>query len=368
MGEVKRTALYDMHHKHQGHMVDFAGYEMPLYYDSILNEHEAVRNRAGIFDVSHMGEVTVEGEEAEAYIQHLVTNDITQIEEGGVMYTLMCYESGGVVDDLLVYKYTKTKYLLVINASNIHKDYEWIRTQGESFQVELQNISDAIAEVALQGPMAEAILQKLTYTDLSKITFFTFRSDVLIDDRKCLVSRTGYTGEDGFEIYTTLEDIAHIWDKIMEAGKEEGIMPAGLGARDTLRFEVALPLYGNEIHKDITPLEAGLSYFVKLDTDFVGKDVLAKQKEEGITRRVVGLELLGKGIARHGYEVLSPEGEKIGEITTGYKSPTLDKSIALAVVNKPYTKLGSDVIVQVRKKQIPAKVVSKKFYKKNYNK
>ncbi len=368
MSEVKRTALFDLHHKYHGNMVDFAGFEMPLYYDSILNEHEAVRNHAGIFDVSHMGEVTVEGKDAEGYIQNLVTNDITQIDEGGVMYALMCYKDGGVVDDLLVYKYTTTKYLLVINASNIDKDYAWIKKQGEGFDVELKNISDAIAEVALQGPKAEMILQKLTDTDLSSITFFTFKVDVLIGGMKCLVSRTGYTGEDGFEIYTTLENIAHIWEKIMEVGKGEGLQPAGLGARDTLRFEVALPLYGNEIHKDITPLEAGLSYFVKLDTDFTGKDVLVKQKEEGITRRVVGLELLGKGIARHGYEVLSPEGEKIGEVTTGYKSPSLDKSIALAVVDKPYTKLGSDVMVQVRKKQVPAKVVSKKFYKKNYAK
>ncbi|GMQ59764.1 hypothetical protein AN1V17_41640 [Vallitalea sediminicola] len=368
MEQSKRTALYDTHKKYNGNIVDFAGFELPLYYESILEEHNAVRKNAGMFDVSHMGEVTVKGEEAEKYIQNLVTNDISVITDNGVMYALMCYENGGVVDDLLVYKYTDTDYLLVINASNIEKDFNWMVEQKGSFNVEVKNISDDIAEVALQGPKAQEILQKLTDTDLSSITFFRFNENVIVNNNKCIVSRTGYTGEDGFEIYTSLENIVNIWEEIMEAGKDDGLKPAGLGCRDTLRFEVALPLYGNEIDKDITPLEASLGYFVKLDTDFIGKDVLVKQKEQGLSRKLVGIELLGKGIARHGYDILSPEGEKIGVVTTGYQSPSVGKTVALGLIDMDYTKMGTDVNVRIRKKQVPAKVVSKKFYKKNYSK
>ncbi|GKX29528.1 aminomethyltransferase [Vallitalea longa] len=368
MEQIKRTALYDIHKKYNGNMVDFAGFELPLYYENILDEHKAVRTNAGMFDVSHMGEVAIKGEDAEKYIQNLVTNNIEVISEYGVMYTLMCYEDGGVVDDLLVYKYNSKDYLLVINASNIEQDFNWMIEQKGNYDVDINNISDNVAEVALQGPKAQMILQKLTETDLSNIKFFTFDDNVMVDNKKCLVSRTGYTGEDGFEIYTSLDNIADIWEVIMKTGKDEGLKPAGLGSRDTLRFEVALPLYGNEIDKDITPLEASLGYFVKLDTDFVGKEVLARQKEQGLSRKLIGIELIGKGIARHGYDILSNEGEKIGFITTGYQSPSVGKSVALGIVDIDYTKMGTEIKVQIRKKQVSAKVVSKKFYKKNYSK
>jgi aminomethyltransferase len=368
MEQLKRTALYDMHKKYKGHIVDFAGFELPLYYEGIVEEHEAVRNNAGIFDVSHMGEVTVKGDDAEKYIQKLVTNDVTTISDGSVMYTLMCYEDGGVVDDLLVYKHSHVDYLLVINASNIEKDYKWMKDQVKDNNVLIENISDEIAEVALQGSKAQEILQKVTDAYLSSIPFFTFNDSVEINGLKCLVSRTGYTGEDGFEIYTSIDNIEKIWEVIMEAGKDMGLKPAGLGCRDTLRFEVSLPLYGNEIDKDITPLEAGLSYFVKFDKDFIGRDALIKQKEEGLSRKLIGFELMGKGIGRHGYNILSSEGEKIGVITTGYKSISLDKTIGLGLVNIKYAKLGTDINIQIRKKIVPAKVISKKFYKKNYSK
>ncbi|MCT4542882.1 MAG: glycine cleavage system aminomethyltransferase GcvT [Vallitalea sp.] len=364
----KRTALYDIHKKYNGNIVDFAGFQLPLYYDSIIEEHKAVRTNAGIFDVSHMGEVIVSGEDAENYIQNLVTNDVSLIENSGVMYTPMCYENGGVVDDLLVYKYNTKYYLLVINASNIEKDFKWIKQQMNNYKVNVNNVSDEIAEVALQGPKAEKILQKLTDTDLSSIKFFTFNENVYFNNIKCLVSRTGYTGEDGFEIYTEQENIAAIWESIMKVGISEGLRPAGLGARDTLRFEVALPLYGNEIDKDITPLEASLGYFVKLDTDFIGKDILALQKEKGLSRKLVGIELIGKGIARHGYDIESVDGIKIGTITTGYQSPSLNKTVALGLVDIDYTKLDTDILIKIRKKLVPAKIVSKKFYKKSYSK
>ena len=368
MGDSKRTALYEIHKKYNGNMVDFAGFELPLYYENILEEHRAVRNDAGIFDVSHMGEIEIKGEDAENYVQNLVTNDVKSINNYQVMYTLMCYEDGGVVDDLLVYKYNINNYLLVINASNIEKDFDWMKDQKGTYNVDISNISDDIAEVALQGPKAQSILQKITRSNLSDIKFFTFNDNVMIDNNKCLVSRTGYTGEDGFEIYTSLDNIVEVFEKIVEIGKEEGLKLAGLGCRDTLRFEVALPLYGNEINRDITPLEASLGYFVKLDTDFIGKDVLVKQKEQGLTRKLVGIEILGKGIARHGYDILNDEGEKIGNVTTGYQSPTIGKSVALGLVNIDYSKLGTNVKVQIRKKQVPAIVVKKKFYKKNYSK
>lgn len=368
MKQPKRTALYDIHKKYNGHLIDFAGFELPLYYEGIAKEHEAVRNNAGIFDVSHMGEVTVKGDDAEKYIQNLVTNDVTKIIDGSVMYTLMCYEDGGVVDDLLVYKYSNRDYLLVINASNIEKDYNWMKDHVKDNKVKLNNISEEIAEIALQGPKAQEILQKVTDTYLSSISFFTFNDSVEINGLKCLVSRTGYTGEDGFEIYTSIYNIEKVWEVIMEAGKDIGLKPAGLGCRDTLRFEVSLPLYGNEIDKDITPLEAGLSYFVKFEEDFIGRDALIKQKEEGLPRKLIGFELMGKGIGRHGYDILSYEKEKIGFITTGYKSISLNKTIGLGLVNAEYTKIGTEINIQIRKKIVPAKVISKKFYKKNYSK
>jgi len=365
---VKKTALYKTHEKYGGKIIDFAGWALPLQYQGIMEEHQAVRTAAGIFDVSHMGEVEIKGFKAYDFVQNLVTNDISKLEDNQVLYSPMCYDNGGIVDDLLVYKFNKDYYYLVINASNVDKDFHWMVKNNENYGAELENISEQVSQIAIQGPKAEEILQKITRENLSELKFFYCKRDLIIDDAECIVSRTGYTGEDGFEIYTTNERAEQIFEKLMEVGKDLGLKPAGLGARDTLRFEVALPLYGNELRDDITPLEAGLSYFVKLDkAEFIGKSALVKQKQEGLKRKTVGFEMVDRGIPRHGYEVFM-EDEIIGFVTTGYYSPSLKKNIGIALIDAKHTALGTDILINIRNKKIKAKVVSKKFYNKNYKK
>lgn len=367
MDSVRKTALYDAHVAAGGKIIDFAGWALPVQYEGIIEEHEAVRNAAGMFDVSHMGEVEVTGKDAFAFVQNLVTNNVATLEDNQILYAMMCYEHGGVVDDLLVYKFNQEHFYLVINASNVAKDFAWMQEQSKGYDINLVNLSDDVSEIAIQGPHAQEILQKVVDVDLSDIKFFYCNRNVMIDDVKCLVSRTGYTGEDGFEVYTTHEGIVHVWNKLLEVGKDLGLKPAGLGCRDTLRFEATLPLYGHEIDQDITPLEAGLGFFVKLDgDDFIGKAALVAQKENGLPRKTIGLEL-SKGIPRQGYEVLHGE-EVIGVITTGYMSPTLKKNIALALVDSKYGEMGSELGVRVRKNVFPATVVSKRFYQKQYKK
>jgi len=366
MSEPKKTALYNAHLRYGGKIVDYAGWALPVQYESLTAEHETVRNNAGLFDVSHMGEVEIKGSQATDYLQHLLTNDVSKMKNHQVIYSLMCYPNGGVVDDLLAYKYNDNHYMLVINAANTDKDIQWMMDNKGNYDVEIINLSPDISEVALQGPKAEEILQQLTDKDLSKIPFFYFEENVNIAGKTCLVSRTGYTGEDGFEIYMKHEDAEYIWDKILEAGKDMGIKPAGLGARDTLRFEANLPLYGNELSPEITPLEAGLGYFVKLNKpDFIGKDALMKQKEEGLKRKIVGFEMIEPGIPRHGYDVLA-DGKIIGFVTTGYSSPTLKKNIGYAMVDIEYSELDTIIEIQIRKKTAKAKVVSRNFYNKKY--
>jgi aminomethyltransferase len=366
MSDPKKTALYNAHGKYGGKVIDFAGWALPVQYEGLTAEHEAVRNTAGLFDVSHMGEVEVRGSQATDFVQNLVTNDVSVMNETQVIYGMMCYPNGGIVDDLLVYKHTNDFYLLVINASNVDKDFQWMKDNVGSYDVELKNISPDVSEVALQGPKAQEILQELTDTNLNEIAFFYFKTNVKIAGRNCLVSRTGYTGEDGFEIYMKHEDAEHVWDKILEAGKNKGAMPTGLGCRDTLRFEANLPLYGNELSPEITPLEAGFGNFVKLDKpNFIGKEALVKQKAEGLKRKIVGFEMEGPGIARHGYDVVS-NGKVIGFVTTGYNSPTVKKSIGLAMVDIEYAVLGGPLEIQIRKNAVKAKIVSRKFYNKQY--
>ena len=367
MLEGKRTALFETHEKMGGKLIEFSGWVMPVQYEGIIEEHEAVRNTAGIFDVSHMGEVRIKGKAATDFVQHLFTNDISVLVEGQVQYGMMCYENGTVVDDLLVYKYANDHYLLVINAGNIDKDMAWINEHAKNFEVVVEPLSDLLSEVAIQGPLAEAILQKLSNIDLATIGFFHFLDGVEIDGINCIVSRTGYTGEDGFEVYTHNENIAQIWNKLMEVGAVDGLKPCGLGCRDTLRFEASLPLYGHEISNEITPLEAGLGFFVKLDkTDFIGKDALVKQKQVGLSRKLVGFEM-SKGIPRQGYEVFSGD-EEIGVVTTGYYSPTLKRNIGLALIQSEFASMGGNISVQVRKKRFDAVIISKKFYQKQYKK
>ncbi len=362
--EPKKTSLYNEHIKFGGKMVDFAGWFLPVQYEGIIAEHNAVRTKAGIFDVSHMGEVVVKGEDAFNYLQHLITNDLSNLKEGQIIYTFMCYPDGGVVDDFLVYKYNDDKYLLVVNAANTDKDFKWMIDNKNDFNIIIENISDSVGEVALQGPKSEEILQKLTDTDLSTIKPFRFDREVNISGVEAMVSRTGYTGEDGFEIYTDKDDILTVWDKLLEVGEEDGLKPAGLGARDTLRFEAGLPLYGNEISKDITPLEGALKFFVKLNKkeDFIGKEALKKQDEEGLTRKVVGFELKDRGIPREGYEV-QKDGKKIGHVTTGYRTPTLKKSIGMALIDIEETKKGNEIDIIIRNKPVKAEIVDKRFYK-----
>ncbi|MCH5222533.1 MAG: glycine cleavage system aminomethyltransferase GcvT [Muribaculaceae bacterium] len=361
--KLAKTCLHDRHVKQGAQMSPFGGFDMPIQYKGITEEHNAVRQKVGVFDVSHMGEVRISGPDAYKYVSHIFVNDVTGAPDGQIFYGMMCYENGGTVDDLLVYKVTDYEYFLVINASNIDKDVAWIEKNSEGFDVRVENLSDYYAEVAVQGPHAEDTVEKVLGLKVKDIAFYNFKVfDIGVEE--IIVSRTGYTGEDGFEIYGSHGYIQSVWDRLMEAG----VQPCGLGCRDTLRFEVGLPLYGDELSPEITPLEASLSMFVKLDKpNFIGKEALAKQKEEGVKRRIVGLELEGNAIPRHGYPV-EVDGKQVGEVTTGYRSISTGKSVAMAMIEKPYDKLGTQVEVRIRKKTFPATVVKKRFYDKNYKK
>ncbi|MDE6008303.1 MAG: glycine cleavage system aminomethyltransferase GcvT [Muribaculaceae bacterium] len=358
-----KTCLHDRHEKLGALMSPFGGFDMPIQYTNITDEHNAVRNEVGVFDVSHMGEVRITGPEAYKFVSHIFTNDVTGAPDGQIFYGMMCYENGGTVDDLLVYKVNDNEYFLVINASNIDKDVAWIKDNAEGFDVKVENESDYYGEVAVQGPKAEKVLQEILNLPIEDIAFYNFKTYDK-DGENIIVSRTGYTGEDGFEVYGSHAFIQHLWDQLIQAG----VKPCGLGCRDTLRFEVGLPLYGDELSADISPIEASLSMFVKLDKpEFIGKDALAKQKTEGVKRRIVGIELEGNAIPRHGYPV-EIDGVKVGEITTGYRSISTGKSVAIAMIDKPNDKLGTKVEVRIRKKVFPATVVKKRFYDKNYKK
>jgi aminomethyltransferase len=361
VSQLKRTPLYEVY-KDQAKMVNFSGWELPVQFSGIIAEHEAVRTRAGLFDVSHMGEVEISGPDALDLIQRLTTNDASKLVPGKAQYSIMCYPNGGTVDDLLIYRGTDS-FLLVLNAANVEKDVEWIEKHA-SGEVRVRNLSNQMAQLALQGPLAERVLGKLTDADLSSIGFFRFRDDVKLAGTVAMVSRTGYSGEDGFEIYLNPEDAPKVWREILEAGKEEGVLPCGLGARDTLRFEACLPLYGRELSPNITPIEAGLGFAVKPEKgDFIGRDVLAEQKAEGPPRKLVGLEMIDRGIPRTHYPVYAGE-EKIGEVTTGTQSPTLKKSVGLALIRAEYAEPGNEVEVEIRGRRLRAAVVKTPFYRR----
>ena len=360
--KTKRTCLYDKHVNLGATIVEFGGFDMPLLYKNagITAEHMAVREKVGLFDVSHMGEVTVKGKDAERYVQHIFTNDIAGAPVGKIYYGMMCYENGGTVDDLLVYKMDENDFFLVINAANIDKDWAWMQENAKGFDIDLQNRSDYYGQIALQGPEAEHIMETVLELPCSEVAFYTVKT---IGD--VIISRTGYTGEDGFEVYASHAFIRDCWDKLIAAG----VQACGLGCRDTLRFEVGLSLYGDELSQDITPIMAGLGMFVKLDkAEFIGKEALAKQKAEGPAKKLVGIELFDKAIPRHGYTVLNMEGEPIGEVTTGYHALSVDKSVCMALIDAAYAKLDTEVQIQIRKKVFPGKVVKKQFYNKNYKK
>ncbi|KUK36966.1 MAG: aminomethyltransferase [Clostridia bacterium] len=361
---LKRTPLYPMHQKHGGNMIDFGGWELPVEYKAtgIIAEHHQVRQKAGLFDVSHMGEVDIRGEQAEAFVQELVTNDISALKENQVCYSPMCYPDGGCVDDLLIYKYDRNHYFLVINAANTDKDFAWMQ-EHKLPGVTLENVSETYAELALQGPLAEEVLQSICDTDLKEINYYWFRPAVKVAGIECIVSRTGYTGEDGFELFTAPDKACELWEAILEAGKGE-VLPIGLGARDTLRFEAKMPLYGHELSREITPLEARLDRFVKLDKPtFIGKEALAGQKEKGPDRLLVELEMTGRGIPRAGYEI-QKNGQKIGWVTSGGYAPTLDKNLGLALVKKEYAVPGEELDIIIRNKPVKARTGKGLFYKR----
>jgi aminomethyltransferase len=358
--ENKKTCLYDKHVALGALISPFGGFDMPIQYSNIVDEHQAVRQACGVFDVSHMGEVLISGPDAERYVNHIFTNDVREMPVGKILYGMMCYEHGGVVDDLLVYKMASDCFFLVINASNIDKDWAWIQEQAKGYDVQLEHQSDLYGELAIQGPEAEAVMEEVLGLECKELVFYTFKTI-----GKVIVSRTGYTGEDGFEVYADAAYINECWDKLMASGR---CKPCGLGCRDTLRFEVGLPLYGDELSEDITPIMAGLGIFVKLDKDeFIGKEALAKQKAEGAPKKLVGIELSDKAIPRHGYAVLK-DGQPVGEVTTGYHTISTDKSVCMALVDAAYASLGTEVEIQIRKKTFPGTVCKKKFYDKHYKK
>ena len=362
--QLKRTPLFDVYANYGGKTIDFGGWELPVQFSSIKAEHEAVRTKAGLFDVSHMGEIILTGTDSEEFLQQLMTNDVSKLVAGQAQYTAMCYKDGGIVDDLLIYKLEDNHYLLVVNAGNIEKDFNWMQ-ENASGDVTLVNKSEEYGLLALQGPLAQVILQKLTTKNLDEVRFFRFANNVDVAGKDVIISRTGYTGEDGFEVYASANDLTDLWSSILDAGNEEGILPCGLGARDTLRFEACLPLYGQELTKEITPLEANIGFVVKLkkEQDFNGKSTLFEQKENGVARKSIGIEMIDKGIPRTGYPVFI-DNKRIGHVTSGTQSPTLKKNIGLALINAKFAELGQVVEIEIRNKRLKAVTVATPFYKR----
>ena len=371
-----KTCLYDKHVALGALMSPFGGFIMPIQYSNITDEHNAVRHRAGMFDVSHMGEIFVSGPDAEKFVDHIFSNKVAGMEDGKILYGMMLYPDGNTVDDLLVYKeFLPDHYLLVVNASNIAKDYDWICSQKDGYDVEVVNASDSWGQIALQGPEAEKYaVETLGLEPAAALSFYTYyeaewtschleRSEGT--PQRMIVSRTGYTGEDGFEIYASHEAINEMWDMLLEAG----VVPCGLGCRDTLRFEAGLPLYGHELSDEITPLEAGLGMFAKIKDkeEFIGREALVAQKEAGLTRKSVGIELQDKAIPRAGYPV-EVNGVQVGVVTTGYRSISTDRSVCVAMVDKAYNELGTEVEIRIRKKVFPGVVTKRRFYETNYKK
>lgn len=369
MSELKKTAIYPEYERLGAKTIDFGGWDMPVQFSSIKKEHHATREQAGLFDVSHMGEIVVKGSKSMDFLQKMVTNDVSKLTPKKAQYTFMCYENGGTVDDFLIYMIDENHYFLVVNAANTEKDFEWLQKHNDYSKEELtiEDESNYYGLLALQGPNAEKILQKITDTDLKGIKFFRFKDDVMFKglNNAAIVSRTGYTGEDGFEIYINQQESPELWNMILEAGENDGLVPVGLGARDTLRFEANLPLYGQELSSDITPIEAGLKFAVKIkkEPDFIGKEKLSKQVSEGPKRKLVAIEMIDRGIPRTDYKVYA-DGKEIGFVTSGTQSPTLEKNIGLALVDSNYTELGTELEIQVRKRNLKARIIKTPFLNK----
>ncbi len=363
---MKTTVFKEKHEEMGAKMVPFAGFYMPVQFEGVTAEHETVRNAIGVFDVSHMGEFWVEGPHALDFMQWISSNDASVLTDGKVQYTCFPNQTGGIVDDFLVYRFNDEKFLLVVNAANIDKDWEWVNKQNEKIGAKLTNASDDISQLAVQGPLALKAMQKLTDEDVENMPFFTFKQLKFAGADDVIFSTTGYTGSGGCEIYFKNEDGLKIYEAVLEAGKEFGIKPIGLAARDTLRLEAGLCLYGNDIDDTTSPIEAGLGWATKFTEtkDFVNRENLLKQKTEDITRRLVGFEVLERGIPRKGYNMLDSEGNVIGQVTSGTMSPTLKKPIGMAYVKKPFVKADTEVFVEIRGKALKSKVVKLPFYKK----
>ena len=361
---LKRTPLFEEHHRLGARLVEFSGWEMPVQYSSILEEHDAVRTRAGLFDVSHMGEFKVQGADALAFLQQLVPNDVSRLALQQALYSQLCLPDGGVIDDLLIYSLAEQHYMLVVNAGNIEKDLAWVKEQAKHFeQVTVIDQSDTTSLLALQGPAAVAILQPLTEVDLAAIRYYHCQPGQ-VAGINCLISRTGYTGEDGFELYCAPVDVVALWNKLLEVGKPHGLLPAGLGARDTLRLEAGMCLYGHELDEQTNPLEARLGWSVKLNKEnFIGRDALLRVKEQGPTKLLVGIEMLERGIPRGGYAIYQDE-QRIGTLTSGAPGPSIHKNIGMGYVQANAATMGQPVQIDIRGKRVAAQIVALPFYKR----
>lgn len=359
---MKNTALTDIHISLGAKMVPFAGFNMPVQYEGINIEHLTVRSSVGVFDVSHMGEFILKGDHALDLIQKVTTNDASKLVDGKVQYSCLPNGAGGIVDDLLVYRIDEKTYMLVVNASNIEKDWNWI-SEHNTYGVEMKDISDRTSLLAVQGPKAVTVLQKLTGTDLSSMEYYSFKKGILAGIDNVIISATGYTGAGGFEIYFDNEHAEHIWNAIFKAGESEGIKPIGLGARDTLRLEMGFCLYGNDIDDSTSPIEAGLGWITKFTKDFVDGEKLAEQKKSGVERKLVAFEMIERGIPRHDYEIADADGNVIGKVTSGTQSPSLQKAIGLGYVKTPFSAPGTEVFIKIRNTAVKANIVKLPFFK-----
>ena len=359
---MKNTALTSTHIELGAKMVPFAGYNMPVSYDGVNIEHETVRKAVGVFDVSHMGEFLITGENALALIQKISSNDASKLTDGKAQYSCMPNNEGGIVDDLIIYRFNEEKYLLVVNASNIEKDWNWI-SQHNTMDATMRDLSDEYSLLAIQGPKAAEAMQSLTDVDLKEIKFYTFEVAPFGGAENVIISATGYTGSGGFEIYVKNDDAQRVWDRVFEAGADYGIKPVGLAARDTLRLEMGFCLYGNDIDDTTSPIEAGLGWITKFTKDFVNSEALKEQKENGPARKLIGFELNERGIPRQGYDIVDDNGKVIGNVTSGTMSPSLEKGIGMGYVPVELAKPGSQINIQIRKKTLPATVVKMPFYK-----
>lgn len=360
---MKKTALTTVHEGLGAKMVPFAGYEMPVQYKGVKHEHEIVRTKVGVFDVSHMGEFFVQGEEAEKFLQQVSSNDVSKLYPGKAQYCYLPNEKGGVIDDLIIYKIADDEFMLVVNASNIEKDWNWLMEHNTTNAV-LRNASDDWSLLAIQGPQAAEAMQSLTEVDLQAMKFYTFEKGEFAGAKDVIISATGYTGSGGFEIYVKNTAVKSVWDKVMAAGKEYGIEPIGLGARDTLRLEMGFCLYGNDIDETTSPFEAGLGWITKFTKDFTNSEALKAEKEAGVKNKLVGFELKDRGIPRHDYPILNAAGETIGRVTSGTMSPSLNKAIGMGYVPKEEAAIGNEIFIGVRNKSLAAEVVKMPFYKK----